>query len=167
MADFSNLKALDVNDETLAEFVFDMIPGEPSVWLAPATDDNRLFFAARLKLSAERAEKLAEESKRRGGKSRAKSKVQITPDDFDEDRETDRGLLSQTCIKKWGTPPRDVNGDSPEFSVDNCYAFLAALPNYMLDRLRGFASQTYNFIPKVGDDFKPLTDEAKDALGNS
>lgn len=166
MIDFSNLKALDVNDQTEVEYTFTLIPGEPSVWLAPATDDNIAYLDQRLKLSAERAEKLAAETKARGGKSRAKAKITISSDDFEEDRESDRVLLAKCCCRRWGTAPRDVNGDSPKFSEENCLAFLRALPNYMIDGLRSFSANTYNFIPRVGDDFKPLTEEAKDALGN-
>lgn len=167
MVDFSNLTRLDVTDETTVEYVFSLVPGQPSVWLAPATDQNKLYLNERLKIATQRAEKLAAEAKGRGGRSRKKAKVQITADDFEEDREVDRVLLARTCCKRWGVAPKDVKGDQPEFNEENCYAFLKALPDYMLDPFRNFAGNVYNFMPSLGDDFLPITDEEKEALGNS
>lgn len=166
MADYSQLKVLEITGETAVEYVFEQVPGKPSIWLAPATDDNRDFFAARLILSAERANQLTKEAKARGGKSKVQEGIVLVPEDFDVDRESDRVLLARHCIKRWGTPLKTVDGKLPDMTPETWLDFLLALPNRMIDNLRGFAGNSYNFEPKVGDDFKLISDEAKDALGN-
>lgn len=165
MADYSQLNVLEITGETAVEYTFELIPGKPSIWLAPATDDNREFFAARMVLAAERAEQLAKDAKARG-KSRAAARVVLTPDDFDVDRESDRELIARHCIKRWGTPLPTVDGSLPEMSADTWLDFLRALPNRMMDHLRGFAGNGYNFEPKVDGDFRLITEDAKEALGN-
>lgn len=151
MVDFSNIAALDVDEKTEAEYTFDLVPGLPSIFFSPAHDSNPRFLDERLRLSVERAEKLVRAPR---GKRPAKQ----TPDDLkrqlEEDREQDRVLLARTCALRWGTPPKDVNGAEPEFSPDNCYAFLKALPNYMLDPLRNWAANIYNFVndPAVSEE---------------
>lgn len=154
MVDFSNLKPLHVTAETLAEYTFDDIPGEPSIWMAPATDANALFQSERLRVSIERAE--AAEKAPRG-----KRKIVLTVEEIEADRELDRVLLSKCCAKKWGTPPQDVNGTEPEFNEANCYDFFKALPNFLFDPLRGFAANPYNFI-----DRQALTDAQARKVGN-
>jgi hypothetical protein len=167
MTDFSHLGVLDVTSDTLVEYTFAMIPGEPSIWIAPATDDNALYLNERLRIAAERASKAVEEQKRRGGKTKGPVRVEVTAEDFEADRDVDRELLARCCCKRWGTAPRDVDGNFPEFDAETCLDFLRALPNWMLDPFRAFAGNTFNFIPKVGPDFQLITDETKDALGNS
>lgn len=156
MVDFSNLKPLHISEETLAEYVFDDIPGEPSIWMAPATDANPLYQAERLRVSIERAE-AAEKAPRVA----RKRKVVLTTDDIEADRELDRDLLSRCCAKKWGTAPQDAKGATPEFSAANCYDFFKAMPNYMFDPLRNFVANPFNFVARPG-----VTEEQARDLGN-
>lgn len=157
MADFSNLKVLDVTSDTTAEYIFPFIPGEPSLILAPAHDSNEAFLNERLRLQIERTEKAADGPRKQAAK--------ITVEDLkagqQEDREQDRLLLSRTCARGWGTPPKDVDGNQPEFSAENCYDFLKALPDYMFDPLRNFCANIYNFVKRPA----VSADEA-DRLGN-
>jgi len=155
MADFSNLKPLHISEETLAEYTFDDIPGEPSIWLAPATDANNHYQSERLRVSIERAEAAEKEPRNR------KRKVSLTVDDIEADRELDRELLARCCAKKWGTPPKDVTGKEPEFSEANCYDFFKAMPNYMFDPLRNFVANPFNFVNRTG-----ITEEQARDLGN-
>lgn len=155
MADFSNLKPLHISEETLAEYTFDDIPGEPSIWLAPATDANQHYQAERLRVSIERAEAAEKAPRNR------KRKVALTVEDIEADRELDRELLARCCAKKWGTPPKDVTGKEPEFSEANCYDFFKALPNYMFDPLRNFVANPFNFVDRTG-----ITETQARELGN-
>lgn len=156
MPDFSHLRKLDVTEESEAEYVFDEIPGEPSIWFRPMTDANPKFLNERVRVAVERAEKDQKTSK-----AKRKEKI-LSSDRLEEDREIDRILLAKTCAIRWGTPPKDVNGDTPEFSEENCLAFLRALPNYMLDPCRGFVSNVYNFVDRGA-----LTADQAETLGNS
>ncbi len=155
MADFSNLKPLHISEETLAEYTFDDIPGEPSIWLAPATDANPNYQSERLRVSIERAEAAEKLPRNR------KRKVALTVDDIEADRELDRELLARCCAKKWGTAPQDAKGATPEFSEANCYDFFKALPNYMFDPLRNFVANPFNFVTRTG-----ITEEQARDLGN-
>jgi hypothetical protein len=161
VADYSNLQALHVSDETLAEYVWDAIPGEPSLWLAPATDANPSFQSERLRVSIKRAEEARNAPQRRG--------AVLTADDIEADRELDRVLIARCCAKRWGTPPLDVNGNAPEFSEAECYSFFKALPNFLFDPLRGFASSSMNFVDKgkVAAMRRKITDGQARELGNS
>jgi hypothetical protein len=100
MVDFSNLKALEVTGETLKEYTFDLIPGEPSIFLAAAHDSNKAFLDERLRLSIEEAAKFAAEP-------RNKRKATQTPEelaaDIEADRDRDRKLIARACARRWGT----------------------------------------------------------------
>lgn len=156
MAKF-DFSALAVSEETTAEYVFAMIPGDPSIIFAPATDANKAFLDERLRLSIERAERTVRLPRGKAAKQ--------TPADLargiEEDRETDRVLLSRCCAKAWGTAPTDVDGKQPEFSEQECYDFLKALPDYMFDPVRNWASNVYNFVERPD-----LDGEESRQLGN-
>lgn len=156
MTDFSHLRKLDVTEESEAEYVFEDIPGEPSIWFRPMTDANPDYLNERVRLAVERAEKESKDTKA------TRRKKVLSSDRLEEDRDIDRVLMAKTCALRWGTPPKDVNGDEPEFSVENCLAFLRALPNYMLDPCRGWVANVYNFV-----DRKALSGDDGETLGNS
>lgn len=145
----------DINGETLREFVFGDLEGEPSVWVAPATDVNPEFLNERVRIAIERAESAP-------GTPRGKRTPAITSDGIEADREADRVLLSRTCAKKWGTPPVDQDGQPVEFNEANCYEFFKELPIWIFDPLRGFASNIYNFAPSTH-----VTEASAEAMGNS
>lgn len=160
MVDFSHLQKLDVTEASEAEYVFDDIPGEPSIWFRPMTDANADFLNERVRLAVERAEAAQKETKAQ------RRKRVLSAEQLEDDREQDRILMARTCALRWGNPPKDVDGNTPEFSEENCLAFLRALPNYMLDPCRGFVSNVYNFIDPEAR--KALTTaDGGEALGNS
>lgn len=142
VVDFSHLQKLDVTEASEAEYVFDDIPGEPSIWFRPMTDANPAFLNERVRLAVERAEQANKETKAQ------RRKRVLSADQLEEDRDLDRVLMARTCALRWGNAPKDVDGNTPEFSEENCLAFLRALPSYMLDPCRGFVSNVYNFIPE-------------------
>jgi hypothetical protein len=157
MADFSHFKKLDVSETSEAEYVFDdVVIGRasdgteiyPSIWFRPMVDSNAAYLNERVRLAVERAEKANKETK-----SQRRKRV-LSAEQVEEDRELDRILMARTCAIRWGVPPKDVNGDEPEFSEENCLAFLQALPGWIFDGCRGFASNIYNFVDRnalIGD----------------
>lgn len=159
MADFSHLAKLDVTATSEAEYTFDDIPGEPSIWFRPMTDANPAYLNERVRLAVERAEKTQKETK-----AQRKKRV-MSAEQIEEDREQDRILMARTCAIRWGTPPRDVDGNCPEFSEETCLDFLRALPDYMLDPCRGFASNVYNFVDQAAR--AALMADQGEELGNS
>lgn len=156
MADFSHLAKLDVTDESEAEYVFDEIWGDPSIFFRPMTDANPAFLNERVRLAVARAE-----SDQKGTKKQRREKI-LSSDRLEEDRAQDIILMAKTCAVRWGTPPRDKDGKEVEFSEANCLDFLNALPNYMIDPCRGWVGNPYNFVDREGA--KP---DWADSLGNS
>ena len=68
MADYSHLKKLDVNEQTTAEYIFEDIPGEPSIIFAPMTASNPDYLNERVRIAVERAEAdQAEDGEGEGG----------------------------------------------------------------------------------------------------
>lgn len=159
MADFSHLRKLDVNEDTLSEYVFDDIPGNPSIWCRPMTDGNKAFMNARVRVSIERAERDKEALKER------RSRESLTTDRLEEDREIDRKLIADTVAVRWGKAPRAADGSFPEFSKEVCAAFLGALPNYMLDPFRNWLSNPYNFVSQAA--IKEITEAQAEDMGNA
>lgn len=163
MVDFSQLRKLDITGSTVVEYRFPDIPGEPSIMVAPATDANEVFLNERIRFNAERAAKQAKMPPRKDVIGTESTNPQVTIDQIEASREADRVLLSRCCGKAWGTPPVDVNGDTPEFNEANCYDFFKALPNWLFDPLRQFVQNIYNFVPRVTS----LDPDDADAVGNS
>lgn len=156
MADFSHLAKLHVTDTSEAEYTFEEIWGEPSIWFRPMTDANPDFLNERVRIAVERAEADQKATKR------TRREKLLSMDRLEEDREQDRILLATTCAVRWGNPPRDKDGAVVEFSPENALDFLRALPSYMIDPLRGWASNPYSFVDRQSA--KPGW---ADSLGNS
>lgn len=147
MVDFSHLKALAVTRETTREYTFDRIKGDPSVIVSPATDDNEDFLNGRLEAALQEAPENDGKAKKQSGKMTTGA----IKDQYEENREIDRKLIAKTCVRAWGTPPVDRSGKPVEFSEENVYEFLKALPNYMIDPFRGFCGNIYNFAPSPAE----------------
>lgn len=159
MADYSHLSALAITSETTREYTFDLIPGEPSIILAPAHDSNEAFQNERLRYQIDEAERLQAAPR---GKKAPKLTVDTLKKGIEDDRERDRYLIAHACARSWGTPPKDKDGKEPEFSAEECYAFLKAMPDFMLDPFRNFAGNLYNFV-----DRPEVSSGGAEALGNS
>lgn len=146
--DFS---AQQVTAETTKEYFFDMIPGRPSIIMAPAHDSNPDFLDARLRRSIAQSEQLAQAPR---GKGDDKMTPESVKKQIEDDREVDRDLLSRACAKAWGRAPTAADGSKPEFSAANAYAFFKALPDWMFDPFRNYCGNLYNFVeqpPLDGD----------------
>jgi hypothetical protein len=153
--DFSAQK---VTPETTKEYVFDMIPGEPSLILAPAHDSNPAYLDERLRMSIEASEKAVRDAT---GKRAEKLNIDTMKAQIEEDRDIDRRLLAKTCARGWGRTPKAADGSEPPFSEENCLSFFRALPDYMFDPLRNYAQNLYNFVTRP-----PISDGEARQLGN-
>lgn len=158
MADFSHLKKLEVTEESEAEYVFDDIWGEPSIWFRPMTEANPEFMNERVRLAVERAEKEGKAPKKK------RRQQMLSTDRLEDDREQDRILMANTCALRWGTAPKDLEGNEVEFSKANALDFLRAIPTYMLDPARGWIANPYNFVDREGA--KPKWAGDAEELGN-
>jgi hypothetical protein len=157
VVDFSNIKAQDVSPETTREYEFDTLIGEPSVVLAPAHDSNPAFLDERLRLATERAAALADQPRRKANPGGVLDPETIKRN-IAEDRDYDRRILASSCIRSWGrSAPIDAQGQEVPFSPENALAFLEALPDYVLDPFRAYASNIFNFVTR------PTADPKRDA----
>lgn len=155
MADYSHLKKLDVTESSEAEYTFEDIEGEPSIWFRPMTDANSKYLNERVRMAVERAEHTQRETK-----AQRRARV-LSSDQIEQDRDLDRVMMARTCALRWGTPPKDKDGNENAFSEEECLDFLRALPSYMIDPCRGFVANVYNFIDRT------ISEAGTDDLGNS
>ena len=147
MSQFEHLSALAPKGQ--AEFVMYQIAGEPSIMVEQAGESNRGYYTALIRRNARNARKI----------SAGKIDAAMLAQSRDEDRE----LYSRHVIKSW-EGILDKDGAEVDFSPENCYDFLKALPNWLFDELRVFAGEPANFIED--EDPAPLPEEVAE-LGES
>lgn len=141
-ADFSHLKKYQITDETTAEYTFGRIEGDPSIILRPAHEVNEAWLLARTEANIALSKSLSQTPKP-GGLIAEDLKKQA-----DQERETDKRLIAFHCAVSWGTPPVDSKGKPVEFSPENALAFFDAIGIAMVDPLRNFVGNLYNFYPE-------------------
>lgn len=141
MVDFSNYSSKKISEETLAEYVFRDIEGEPSIFFAPASEANKPFFSHSLR---ERAARVERESRKNPDGDFA-----IRAEDIAEQRQVDRVAFAKFCAKRWGKPPVDMSGKPVEFSEANALAFFEAIPEWIFDALRPWIANPRNFTPRA------------------
>lgn len=170
MTDYSNLQALGASAESEAEYVFERIPGKPSVWCSPLHDSNKDFLEHRLRISNRRGRKIFEEvqAERQRGAKRGKPKpkyVDVTVEDYEDGLADDRELVAAASVRRWGTPFPAADGkvhplDNPEERAK----FVNALPLELFEPFRNWLQDLDNFAGAADDE-----DEREDAdqSGNS
>jgi hypothetical protein len=146
---FEHLKKLDATGER--KFAMpDLDPSGqldpvPALWVRPALESNRAYFAARLKSLQQR---------------RKASARRVSQADFEAAREIDRELYPRYVVVGWENV-LNAAGEQAFFNRENCEAFLRALPDWLLDELRNYCSEPGNFAGAL-----ELTDEETEDLGN-
>jgi hypothetical protein len=141
--DFSHLARLQVSSDRTARYTVAELEGEPVLEIAPATEANKPYFNALLK----RVKGVAQRIK--GG--------QMTATMLAENRAEDADLYPGLVVRGWPKAPLDASGKPVPWSQDACRAFLQALPGWIFDNLRKFASDPRSFLqpdeasPEEGD----------------
>ena len=125
-------------------------PIVPTLTLRNAGQSNRPYFNAVSKQNA------------KSGQARRLAQGRIDAETVDRNRRQDRLLFPRHVITGWAGI-YDENGLEVEFSLENCAAFLTALPDWMMDELRNFAAVPANFL----DDDEPDDDDIAETSGNS
>ena len=127
--------------------------------LKPATEANRPYYNAMLKLSGKRARTLA-----RSG--------QISVDDLRKNRAEDRKLFPRYIIAGWEHVETAEDRELPfeekqfvDFSAEMAVELCQALPDHLFDRIRNHAATPEQFYE---EDEMPLDDdEVAELAGNS
>lgn len=150
---FGKLKQLEQDGATPRPFTFtDLVP--PVVIMSrPATEANKPFMNESLRRAAER---------NRGGRRPPK----LTTDTVAASRAEDIEMLARFCVTGWGAPkgavmdgdaevspaepdygkPIDDDGHPVDFTKDQCHEFFKALPTYVFDAYRTWATEPTNFV---------------------
>jgi len=130
MPDFSNLKKQEVDQDYEREFTLSYLEGEPVLLVVSATQSNKAYFNARLKAMSKFA-----------GRS-AGAKIDVTK--ISEIQDDDRELMAKHVVRGWKNV-LDAKGQAVEFNLENCEAFLDALPRDMFMDLKAFTENPDNF----------------------
>jgi hypothetical protein len=134
---FNHLKRLAVTVEMTAEFPLHQLIGEPVLILAPATSANKDYFNGLLRRSRKNLRQIQAQS--------------IDTSLLDENREDDRILYSKHVVKGWRKIVDDT-GSLVELNEASCLEFLKALPDWLFDDVRTFASNPRNFLDDLPDE---------------
>lgn len=144
MSKFGKLKGLEVTGSMTAEMTIYQIEGEPVLILSPATEANKPYFNAMLKVSRKAI--------RRAGSGN------FTPASIAESRDNDRELFPRFVVRGWRNMEKLCGEDLP-CTVENVREFLDSLPDWLFDEIRSFATDAQNFITVEFD--------AEETAGNS
>lgn len=126
--DFSRLRI----DNATARFDLPQVAPGAFLVVRPANEANRAFQSAAL----------ARSSKRQRMKTLT---TDTTADDARLDRDDDRVTYPQHIVVGWGGV-KNRRGEAVPFTVENVTAFLAALPNWIFDKVRLFCLRPENFL---------------------
>ena len=136
MTDFSNIQRQGNGASKTARYTFYEVKSEPWLEVVPATERNKPYFNALLK---------SQQRNRRTLRSGS-----ITVDTIRRSRDEDRALYAKHIVKGWGNV-QDAKGKAVGFSPDECADFLKALPDWLFDDLRNFASDLQSFDEEMDD----------------
>lgn len=136
MNDFSNMSSLEVKGDETVDFQMFALEGEPIIKLHPATEANRPYYSALLKLSTRLAKQL------RGREASVKTLV--------ESRQHDATLFPVYVIQGWDEKTGPIGGDGKRvpFTQKDAESFIQALCEFApdeFDAMRNYASQNANF----------------------
>lgn len=135
MVDFTNIEAYNVTKDNLMEFPLIELGGEPVMILRSATEGNAGYMNGLLRLTGQT------DSVRR-------KKLVVDADLMDKTRAHDKVLYPEFVISGW-SGVQDADGNEVKFSIKVAKEFMAALPDWIFDRIRTFASDPENFVLKI------------------
>lgn len=122
---------------------------QPILRMRCAGHSNPAYFNAVSKMNAQSG------AKRRTLQSRVDSETAA------RNRRQDRILFPQHVIVGW-EGIYDEHGQDVPYSTEACKEFLASIPDWMMDDIRGFAAGAENFLA----DEDPTDDEVREQAGN-
>lgn len=133
MADFSYLSKLQPNRERTSRFTLADLDGCPVLIVRIASETNKPYFKAAL------ADQLA--------RSRSTSRRNATQvaNAVAAEREMDRKLYPKHVVVGW-EGVTDASGAVVPFNEENCTGFLAALPDFIIDKVRAHCIEPGNFV---------------------
>jgi len=137
MSQFDHLKKLSASADKVTSYPLYQITDEPELMLVQANSSNKEYFNASLRKNS--------------GSIRRLRGQNFSAGMIDETREVDRELFAKFIIKGW-KGVKDSEGKDVVWSKEVCHEFLKALPNYIFDDVRNFASDEANFVDEIIDE---------------
>ena len=131
MTDFSRFSRVTTDT---ARFTFHELEGEPWIAMKPATAANRPYLNALIKAN--------------GGRARRR---RITAETYGKNQRQDIGLYAQHVVTAWGNV-FDNQGTAVDLSPETCKDFLSAIPDYMFDEARDFATDPESYTTSEDED---------------
>lgn len=139
---FKHLDGLRIDHQTTVWYEMPEVCPGAALLVAPMTQSNKPWMNAALRKSGNRPT----------GK---KSKLSI--ETIDTNRLDDIELMPRFIVRGWRNI-LDENDQEVPFNAQNARELLEALPDWMVDDLRKFASDPMNFI-SAEDDAAPVPEE--------
>jgi hypothetical protein len=136
MVDFSQLSKLEVIGDKTVDYLLDQLESQPTLKMLPANQANKPFHSALLRKSRRRIKAIQ--------KSKLNEKI------LNENREEDKELYAKHVIKGWSGVV-DAQGKNVPFNEESVTELLDALPPWIFDDIREFASDIDNFIAEQID----------------
>lgn len=136
---------LAMDDEVTKPYQFSELKTEPTCFFRPATEDNKPYASALIKISNKSAKK---NRNRRGANL----------DDIDRVRRRNRLLVAKYCLVGWEgmtdkvEKGKDGKPKEIEFNLEHGAEFINALPHWLFDRLYNWLQNPENFLPDNEDE---------------
>ena len=143
MTDFSHLQSLQVTSDKTAEYPLVEIEGDYVLVVRSANEGNKDYMNELLRLTGQ-------------GRGQRRAKVKVDIKAMDAMRDNDKILYPKHVIVGW-KGVQDSKGKNVPFTAEAANDFIASLPNWIFDGLRGFANDPENFV---------LTIDSEDKAGN-
>jgi hypothetical protein len=137
MSKFKHLERFQAPADKTIPYDLIQIEGDAVLHVVQATDANEKYWNAILRRNSASVRRL------RSGRLNAAV--------LDSTRDHDRELFAKLIVKGWENV-EDDQGNPVPFSQEDCLGFLQALPNWIFDDLRNFASDAQNFLEDGGAD---------------
>lgn len=141
MGMFDHLSAdLSVDSKAARPYTFDELMTSPTCQFRPATEDNKEYAAALLKISSKKARK-----NRSAGRTTTLASITAL-------RQQNQVLVAKYCLVGWDENMKDEKGKPIPFDTKRALEFLQSIPHWLFDRLMGWLQNPDNFVSGLEDD---------------
>jgi len=141
MSMFDHLSAdLAVDSKSTKPYTFSELLTQPTCHFRPATEDNKDYAAALLKLSSKKARK-----------NRSSSRT-TTVKSIKALRQQNQLLVARYCLVGWDENMTDTKGKPIEFNSTRALKFLQSIPHWIFDRLMAWLNDPDNFVMGLDED---------------
>ncbi len=133
MANFNNLKKLEIRNEAV-DYPMYQIDEDVVLKLLPALEINKPYYNDLFRNSR--------------GRVKAIQSSKLNVGMLKDNRNEDRVLYSKHVVKGW-TGVVDDDGKEVPFTEKDALGFLTALPDYIFEDIRNFATEIQNYIEDI------------------